>query len=273
MDEPAAVRWLNDHIDRMISREGIDLYRSDFNIDPLKYWRTNDAADRRGITEIRYIEGYLSYWDELRRRHPGMLIDSCASGGRRDDLETMRRAVPLLRTDFEGHAEGNQCHTYGFGLWLPYFDAVHNWRPDLYSFRSSIAPFWQRNWDVRSREFNHDLAKTFVSQWRRAADYYFGDFYPLSEYSTTNSVWMAWQFDRPDLGAGLIQAFRRPDCPYVSAQYKLRSLEPDARYLVSDWDAAGTRQITGRELMENGLLIAIRAQPGAALLTYKRADK
>lgn len=28
-----------------------------------------------------------------------MLIDSCASGGRRNDLETLRRAVPLLRSD------------------------------------------------------------------------------------------------------------------------------------------------------------------------------
>ena len=79
MDEPEVVQWVTDHIDKMISEEGIDLYRSDFNIDPLAYWRGNDTEDRQGITEIQYIEGYLSYWDELRRRHPGMLIDSCAS--------------------------------------------------------------------------------------------------------------------------------------------------------------------------------------------------
>jgi len=54
-----------------------------------------------------------------------MLIDSCASGGRRDDLETMRRAVPLLRSDLENNPEAYQCHTYGFGLWLPYFDATN----------------------------------------------------------------------------------------------------------------------------------------------------
>ena len=93
----------------MISEEGIDLYRLDFNIDPLAYWRGNDVEDRQGITEIRYIEGYLSYWDELRRRHPGMLIDSCASGGRRNDLETMRRAVPILPTDLENNPEAYQC--------------------------------------------------------------------------------------------------------------------------------------------------------------------
>ena len=95
MDEPAAVAWITDRVDQIITREGIDFYRSDFNIDPLPFSRRADSADRQGITEIRYVEGYLAYWDELRRRHPGMLIDSCASGGRRNDLETMRRAVPL----------------------------------------------------------------------------------------------------------------------------------------------------------------------------------
>jgi alpha-galactosidase len=256
----------------MIAEEGIDLYRSDFNIDPLGYWRANDPEDRQGITEIRYVEGYLAYWDELRRRHPGMLMDSCASGGRRDDLETMRRAVPLLRTDFERSPEGNQCCTYGFDLWLPYHDSV-NWDNVAYNFRSNIAPFLQLNWDVRSAEFNLDQGRKFLSQWRRVVGYYWGDFWPLSEYSTANTVWMAWQFDRPDLAAGLIQAFRRPDSPYVSAQYKLRALEPEARYLVSDWDTDPPRPMTGRELMEQGLLITLPQQPGAALITYEKVEK
>lgn len=37
------------------------------------------------------MQGYLAYWDELRRTNPDLFIDSCASGGRRNDLETMRR--------------------------------------------------------------------------------------------------------------------------------------------------------------------------------------
>ena len=104
LGNPDARRWLTDHIDRLLTEQGIDFYRQDFNMDPLAYWRGNDPPDRQGITENLHVQGYLAYWDELRRRHPGMLIDSCASGGRRNDLETMRRAVPLLRTDFEGES-------------------------------------------------------------------------------------------------------------------------------------------------------------------------
>jgi alpha-galactosidase len=50
---------------------------------------------------------FLEHLDELRRRHPNMLIDSCASGGRRNDLETLRRAVPLLRSDYIMEPVGN----------------------------------------------------------------------------------------------------------------------------------------------------------------------
>ena len=71
LGNPEARRWLTDHVDAMLTREGIDFYRQDFNIDPLAYWRAADAPDRQGLTEMRHVEGYLAYWDELRRRHPG----------------------------------------------------------------------------------------------------------------------------------------------------------------------------------------------------------
>ena len=112
LGHPDARQWLTDHIDKLLTEQGIDLYRQDFNMDPLEFWRKNDPEDRQGITEIRHVMGYQAYWDELRRRHPDMLIDSCASGGRRNDLETLRRAVPLLRSDYIMEPVGNQCHTY-----------------------------------------------------------------------------------------------------------------------------------------------------------------
>lgn len=82
LGNPEARRWLTEHIDKLLTEQGIDLYRQDFNMDPLAFWRAADAPDRQGITEIKHVTGLLAYWDELRRRHPNMLIDTCASGGR-----------------------------------------------------------------------------------------------------------------------------------------------------------------------------------------------
>ncbi len=72
LDDPEARRWLTELLSSRISEYGVTVYRNDFNMDPLDYWRKNDAPDRQGITEIRYIEGLYAMWDELLARNPGL---------------------------------------------------------------------------------------------------------------------------------------------------------------------------------------------------------
>jgi hypothetical protein len=74
LGNPQAWNWLTNHVDKFLTEQGIDHYRQDFNLDPLSYWRKNDTEDRQGITEIKHVTGHLAFWDELRRRHPDMLI-------------------------------------------------------------------------------------------------------------------------------------------------------------------------------------------------------
>lgn len=281
LGNPEAREWLTDHIDKLLTEQGIDLYRQDFNIDPLNFWRGNDAADRQGITEIRHVTGYLSYWDELRRRHPDMLIDSCASGGRRNDLETLRRAVPLLRSDYRFDSEANQCHTYGLACWIPFYGT--NFRViDDYAIRSAMCLSFNARIDMREKELDYDGLRRLIGEWREVAKYYYGDYYPFTPYSLDEdvrkahrcqrlSVWIAWQFDRPDLGEGMVQAFRREKSVYESARFNLRGLEPDAHYIVKNLDASDSEEMSGRELMENGLVVNIPDQPGAVVITYKKA--
>ncbi len=87
--------YLTDYITNLIKKEGIDYYRQDFNFDPMPFWQKNDRSDRVGMSEIRHIEGLYAYWDSLLVRFPNLLIDNCASGGRRLDIETTSRSAPL----------------------------------------------------------------------------------------------------------------------------------------------------------------------------------
>jgi alpha-galactosidase len=264
-----AREWLTNRVDRLMAEQGIDLYRQDFNMDPLPYWRANDAEDRQGLTEIRHVEGYLAYWDELLRRHPGMFIDSCASGGRRNDLETMRRAIPLWRTDWRCDPVGTQCCSYGISLWIP-LSGTGAADADAYTFRSNMVPFTNCLFDVRNRQLDYSLLRRLTAQWQRIAPCYYGDFWPLTPYSTEDSAWMAWQFDRPDLGQGVVQVFRRAESVYESARLRLRGLDSDARYRWRNLDAPRSRTASGRELMDTGLLVKVKDQPGAPLIVYER---
>ena len=267
-----ARQWLTDHVDRLIREQGIDLYRNDFNINPLNYWRDNDAEDRQGITEIKYVTGFLAYWDELRRRYPNMLIDTCASGGRRNDLETLRRSVPLLRSDYILEPVGQQNHTYGIAFWIPFYGTGVN-SFDAYVFRSQMCPHITGCYDMRDENQDFETLRHLYKQWLEISHYYFGDYYPLIPYNLSSDVWMAWQFDCPDLGEGMVQVFRRADSIYEAARLKLRALDANASYTIMNLDEPGAQKhFTGSELMQKGLHVAVKEQPGAVVITYKRAE-
>lgn len=271
LGNPEAWHWLLEHVDNLIQEQGIDLYRQDFNFDPLDIWRSNDAPDRQGITEIRHVTGYLAYWDELRQRHPEMPIDTCASGGRRNDLETLRRAVPLWRSDYPFEPTAMQDQTYGIALWIPYFGTAIN-SDDPYVFRSQMVPAVGIGVEPDSKEIDYQRFLKLLAQWRTIANDYYGDYYPLTSYSTANDVWMAWQFDLSDSGEGVVQAFRRPESPFESARFKLRGLDPQARYTLRNSDEPQETQMTGKELTDSGVLVSIKKRPGAALITYRRTE-
>jgi alpha-galactosidase len=271
LGNPAARQWLTDHIDQLLTAQGIDLYRQDYNIDPLEFWRGNDTEDRQGVTENHYVTGYLAYWDELRRRHPHMLIDSCASGGHRNDLETMRRSLPFLRSDCIMDPVGNQGHAYGLSFWLPYHGTGSS-QTSVYEILSAMdGPHFIACWDMRNRTLNYDLFRRIINNWRGYADNYFGDYYPLTPYSIAPDAWMAWQFDQPEQGKGMVQAFRRDKSAYESARFKLVGLDSSARYVITNLDSGDPQTISGRELLEKGLPVAIADQPGVAVITYAKA--
>ncbi len=260
--------WLTNHIDRILDEQGIDLYRQDFNMEPLAYWRANDTEDRQGITEIKHVEGYFAYWDELIRRHPGMLIDSCASGGRRNDLETLRRALPLLRSDYTFEPVGEQCHTYGISFWMP-FNGTGFLTIDPYLVRSQMSPEFTLGVDTRIKDQEYNLLRKLFQEWKDVSGYYYGDYYPLTPYSLDNNTWMAWQFDRPDQGEGMVQTFRRQDSTEESTTIKLQGLKANATYVITNLDEPGSNQMTGKELMYTGLKVT--CQPVTALVfVYKK---
>jgi alpha-galactosidase len=265
-----ALAWLIERTCSLIDSEGIDVYRQDFNTDPLLYWRDNDPPGREGLTENHHVTGYLAFWDALRRRYPDMLIDSCASGGRRNDLETLRRSVALHPTDYNyADLPVKQCLRHSLFGWMPYFGGpvLPLDRVDAVAFRSTMGLSTVVGFDLRQE---HDLVllRKLMAEWHAVAECYYGDYYPLTSYSRADDAWMAWQFHRPEQGDGVVQVFRRAESPHESAAFPLSALDPGATYEVRDFDEPAPTRHSGAELLVR-LKLTLSDRPSARTLHYR----
>lgn len=269
-----ALKHMTDLLSQRISESGVTVYREDYNIDPLSFWRGADAEDRQGISEIRFVEGHYAMWDELRRRHPGLWIDNCASGGRRIDLETCMRSVPLWRSDtncWAGHEEWNQMQTVALSQYVP-LNTSAAWIPKSYTFRSSQTAGLLFEMPYKSPDYDLKNAQALIAEAKANRKYYYGDLYALSAVGVSTSDFCAYQCHRSDLDEGLVMAFRRPDCNTMGIIVSLNALNPASNYnleFIDEQHKVTTSVVKGKQLLTEGVTIRIPAKGESMLIRYK----
>jgi len=280
LGNPAARAHITDLVSKLIDEVGIDIYRQDFNMEPLPYWRAADEPDRIGMHEIRHVEGLYALWDELKRRHPRLAIDNCASGGRRIDLETTARAFPLWRSDYTdvgalhegmGLQVGAQSQVAGLSRWVPLHTAAV-WTFSPYDFRSSMSAGVIPYTDILAPDYPSDDVRRAVRELKRLRPFVLGDFHPLVPPTVAYHDWCAYQYDRPDMGAGCAVFLRRHESPFPTMEARLHGIDPAATYDVSispTFDEAPRRRMSGADLAR--MAVTILDRPGSVLVEYHRA--
>lgn len=271
LGDEEARQWLTEYIAGLIKEYGVNIYRQDFNIEPLDYWRAADGENRKGITEMKYIEGLYLYWEGLLERCPGLIIDNCASGGRRLDFESLSRSVSLFRSDYQCYTdtstpESCQLQIYGLNYWLPLTGAASMGRTDTYNFRSNYG-FSIQTPNVIGK---YDEQIPLTQEFKKAQEYFLGDYYPLTECSFDQTGWFAYQLHRSDWNAGFICAFRRMQEDSDSITIKLSGLDPEATYRIVISDTGEEITATGEKLMESGFTIKIERKKDSRAIFYEK---
>jgi len=279
LGDPHCLNWLINHICDLIATNGIKIYRQDFNFSPLAFWRDNDAEDRQGIHENLHVQGYLQFWDELLSRNPGLWIDSCSSGGRRNDLETMRRSVPLHYTDY-GYGDHPIKLSFHHTLcaWIPYFkeftlswdlcqpedDHRFDQRVDSYSFHCGMAPMLFASLDIRRDDYDLNTAVKMIAVWRSVAETMLhGDYYPLTPYSKSAQKWVVRQFDVPEKRHGFIQGIRLAECDEEQITVIPRGIDLNLTYLLENPETGKKIEISGALLAQEGFTFILPRRSGA----------
>ena len=277
LGDEKVLSWLTQKLITMIRENGIDVYRQDFNMSPLEYWREEDEEGRKGISEIRHINGMYKLWDALLAEFPGLLIDNCSSGGRRLDVETSRRSITLWKSDtgcvpetpVQRVTAWSQNQTLTISEYLPYH-ACAVWETDAYTVRSTATQGIACNFDVFNPDFDFGAAEKILAEVEEMKKYWDGDFYPMSTATGAEDNWAMFQLALEDSGA--LYAFRREFCEYGEKQAAFAAVCENADYQLTFIDEQLNRTVknyTGAEL-KAGICVEIPAVRNSLIVLYKK---
>jgi alpha-galactosidase len=114
-----AREWIFNMMKGFIDQGHVRWIRWDFNDEPLSKWNGADAPGQNGLTQIRHIMGLYQLLDRVMKAYPDLLIEGCASGGRRIDLETIQCSHTFWKSDNTGDVSFLQFHETGANTFLP----------------------------------------------------------------------------------------------------------------------------------------------------------
>ncbi len=261
-------------ISKIIRDNELTWYRQDLNnlleIGLGSYWakKDSDSANREGMTEIKYITNLYRYMDTLIKRNPGLLIDNCASGGRRLDLEMMRRSVPLWNSDYLNQKDSNgtkictydeaRSINYNLSWWLPIHAGGWVWNETNTNTKYAFRGDMNSGMTLVSVIAKNSLVKnTLLEQYFDCRELMNGDYYILAsgKNDTVNTEDACYEFYKEEQEKGYLLAFRPEQCTTESETYKLKGLDAKATYEIEWVDSGVTETYTGQQLMENGLTV------------------
>ncbi len=265
-----ALKYYSDYILASLKENGVTIYRQDFNFAPLKYWQKADSEyydGRTGICENHYVTNEYKYLDYLTENVPGLIIDNCASGGKRLDLEMAYRSIAFWRSDYncDYHPdlfEATQAQTYGISFWLP-ITGANLYMIDEYTCRSAIMPLMLMDF------FSHQNPEFEYYNEQRAQ---MGErYYPIEFGSFDKDKMLAMQFSTEDASSGMALIYKRANVTDTEYTLFLNGLKTATEYKLYDIDNPDkVYTMEGIELMNYGLTLPLPEGEKAMIIMFEK---
>jgi alpha-galactosidase len=293
---PAVQEWALETLSRLIEDYRCDWVKLDFNVDPGLGCDRTDHGHGPGDGLFEHYRGYYRMLEQVRRRHPEVLLENCSSGGLRIDLGILSQTHSTFLSDpdwpehdlqlFWGATTmlaPDRCLHWGWGEWVESkhpnqtFDPRDpNLEPEQLDYYTRISmlggfgfsqklpelPAW-----VAERYRHHvrtykDLVRRFVRE---------ADLYRLTEQPKRHGRgdrWAGFQYRMPDGVENLVFAFRLQGGEPERA-LRLRCLEAERAYTVRWITADRLERRSGEELTGAGLHVAGLGQEGSEIFLIR----
>ncbi len=280
--DPACLEWTTKRIIHMMDENAVDLYREDNNANHNLTWKKLDGENteklgrpRYGVAENNSICGHYRLWDNIleycARTGKCTYTDSCASGGGRNDIESLRRGVPFMRSDYDRTTIGLRLSmSTTFNKWVPFhgsssketegeLDSSVGAGSDGYAWRASYLPILNHTEAyVHNPELDYGMMRKYIGEWRSLNHLLLKDMYVLTPWHDrlTLTGWTAWAYDDPEAGESVLMGFRMEECQDAEYTVKLPYAVEGAEYIFTNADSGERFTLTGEE-MQKGVTLTL----------------
>ena len=289
---PECLQWTLHRITKVMDENAVDLFREDNNSDPGTTWPMQDKRQaeltnlpRTGITENKAIQGHYALWDSIiaycAANNKCTYIDNCASGGGRNDIESLRRSLPFMRSDADRTTTGLRlAMSFTFNKWIPFHgsctrEAVNELDPmtrggnSVYCTRVSWLPIYNLALSFTHDEtLDYDRVRSTIGEWRRYNHLLTKDFYVLTPYHSKDdtSGWTIFAYHDRDTDESVVQAFRQENCAESSYTVRLPYAKSGTTYILYNEDTKEPRTVSGEALLSEGITFSLDAPKSSAIL-------
>jgi len=285
---PAARDWTEKEVDRIVTDYHLDMLEHDGYVvaqgcdrsnhphaapDPAQTTITNAASsyfvDGPNSTDVSYhaVRAYYSVYSELRKKHPGLLLEICNDGGRMVDFGSAAHGSYFSITDTYDPLSNRRAfydtsHVLPAAMLETYVEKwpvpkIENFR---YMLRSGMMGWLTVMLDTtvwseeqhRAAAAEFELYKTKLRPFIRDADLYHISARPDGIH------WDGMEYFDAPRHAGVVYAFRGTIENQASETFVLKGLEPEKEYALHFQDqSAPDRKATGNELLTKGLTVSL----------------
>jgi len=287
--DPDCLAWTLGQITKTLSENRVEIYREDNNCNPGEIWHYLDEQEgdnRAGFTESNVVDAHYRMWDAIidcTTSYGGCgYVDSCAGGGGRNDLESLRRGIPFLRSDFDRTSTAIRLSmTTAFNKWIPFCGAINKekgWQLDAtgvvdqYVWRASYLPVMNIDSQyAQDPEQDFGVLRTGLKEWKRLNHFLLCDFYVLTHWHTEGETndFTAYSFFDEEKGEGILLGFRQEKCKESVLSVTLPYIREEAVCELRDEDSGEILRITGQEMAERGFTLTFDNPRSARLLWVK----
>jgi alpha-galactosidase len=254
--QPEASAYLLERLDALVSEYALDYLKWDHNRD---LHMARHRRDGRLVPGVRsQTLATYALLDELRRRHPRLEIESCASGGARVDLGILARTDRVWASDTNDAIERQQIQRWTGSLLPPELVGSHVGPPRSHTtarildlpFRLATALFGHAGieWDLTSCTPQElERVRAWSALYRRLRPLLHGGSVVRADVTDDGTVLHGVMAQD---GSEAVFCFARlaTSPAALPGRLPLPGLDPQTRYLVSECTelSAGPGEVTGR---------------------------